>query len=64
MLLETHMAATPLEKAIEETLEQVRAELIRLYSNNDVGVITLNCGKRQIRVKATPERIREPVQFE
>lgn len=50
--------------AFDEVLEQVRAELVRLYSQNDVGTITLHCGKKQIRVKATPERSNEPVQFE
>lgn len=50
--------------AFDEVLEQVRAELVRLYSQNDVGTIVLHCGKKQIRVKATPERSNEPVQFE
>jgi hypothetical protein len=54
----------PLEKAIEDALKQVRAELIRFYGDGDVGKIELHVGKKQIRVKATPERSNEPVQFE
>lgn len=46
----------PLEKAITETLELVRAELMRLYRDKDVGTIVIHVGKRQMRVKATPER--------
>lgn len=53
-----------LKQAIEKALTQARDELVRLYSDNDVGTITLHVGKKQIRVKATPERSHEPVQFE
>lgn len=59
------MAATPqLEQAIEDALEQVRTELIRLYADGDIGKIEVNCGKARIVVKALPERINEPVKFE
>ena len=60
------MAQAPptLEQKINEALEQARAELVRFYSDGDVGTITLHVGKKQIRVKATPERSYEPVQFE
>lgn len=58
------MAATPLEKMIERAMAQVRAELIRLYSDGDVGTVTLHCGEKQIRVKAAPERNSEPVRLE
>lgn len=59
------MAITPqLEKAIGETLEQVRTELMRLYADNDVGVIAVHCGKKQMRVKATPERTHDAVPVE
>lgn len=50
-----------LAKAIDETLEQVRRELIRLYTDNDVGVIAIHVGKKQMRVKATPERTHDAV---
>jgi hypothetical protein len=53
-----------LEEAIAIALAQVRTELNRLYANDDVGTITLHCGKGQIKVRATPERLYEPVQFE
>lgn len=59
------MAVTPpLQKAIDETLAQVRAELIRLYADNDVGVIAIHVGKKQMRVKATPERTHDAVSVE
>lgn len=53
----------PIGKAIEETLEQVRTELIRLYADGDVGTVTVHCGREQMRVKATPERTHEPVRL-
>jgi hypothetical protein len=62
--MEGSMAATPLEKMIDCALKQARAELMRLYADGDIGKIELNCGKQQIRVKATPERIHEPVTIE
>jgi hypothetical protein len=49
-----------LERAIENILQQVRAELIRLYSDGDIGTVCVHCGKQQMRVKAAPERIHEP----
>lgn len=59
------MAATPpsplLRKAIEDALEQVRVELLRFYADGDVGVVAVHVGKLQMRVKATPERVNEPV---
>lgn len=58
------MPTTPLERMIEGALEQARAELMRLYADGDVGKIELNCGKDQIRVKATPERVYEPIRIE
>lgn len=58
------MAITPaIEQAINRALEQARDELIRLYSNGYVGKVELNCGKDQIRVKALPEQVYEPVKF-
>lgn len=53
-----------LEQAIIVALEQVRNEMIRLYSGGDIGTISVHCGTAQIRVKAAPERNLEPVQFE
>lgn len=59
------MAIPPqLAKAIDETLEQVRRELIRLYADSDVGTVTVHCGKKQMRVKATPERTHDAVPVE
>lgn len=56
------MTITPqLAKAIDETLAQVRAELIRLYLDKDVGTVVVHCGKKQMRVKATPERTQAAV---
>lgn len=52
---------TPLERAIELAIEQVRAELMRFYADGDVGTVTVHCGKEQLRVKSTPERTHEPV---
>jgi hypothetical protein len=49
------------ERAIEDILAQVRIELKRLYAAGDIGTVTVHCGAEQMRVKATPERIREPV---
>lgn len=57
------MATPPLEQMIEKALEQARAELVRLYADGDVGIVALHCGREQIRVKATPERINEPVRL-
>lgn len=51
-------------RVIEAALGQARAELIRMYSDEDIGKVEMNCGKGQIRVKALPERINEPVKFE
>lgn len=56
-------ALPTLEQKINEALEQARAEIIRFYSDGDVGTITLHVGKKQIRVKATPERSFTPVEF-
>lgn len=56
-------AVTPLERAIENALEQVRAELIRFYTDGDTGKIEIHCGPQQLRVKATPERVNEPVRL-
>ena len=52
------------EKAIAETLTQVHAELVRLYTDGDVGTVIINVGKAQMRVKAQPERISEPISLE
>lgn len=54
---------TGLERAIDDALEQVRAELMRLYADGDTGTVTVHCGKEQLRVKSTPERIHEPVRL-
>lgn len=53
-----------LEKAINEALEQTRTELLRLYEHGDVGAVTIHCGHKQLRVKASPERIYEPIPLE
>jgi hypothetical protein len=37
------MAATPLEKAIENALEQVRAELMALATAQLTGTLTIHC---------------------
>ena len=59
------MAYAPqLEKAIEDTLEQVRTELIRLFADGDIGTVAVHVGKQQMRVKSTPERTHEPVRVE
>lgn len=56
------MAIPPqLERAITETLEQVRTELMRFYRDNDSGTVTVHVGKKQMRVKATPERTHDAV---
>lgn len=57
------MVAVPphVQAAIELALEQARAELMRLYADGDVGTVTVHCGRQQMRVKATPERIHEPL---
>ncbi len=56
------MCHTPLlEQAIEDTLEQVRTELMRLWTDGDVGIVAVHVGKEQMRVKATPERTHDPV---
>lgn len=56
-------APPPLEQAIEDALEQVRAELMRMYADGDIGEVTIHVGRDQLRVKATPERINEPVRL-
>lgn len=53
-----------LEKAITEALEKVRMEIVRFYAEDDVGTIIINVGKAQMRVKATPERISEPISLD
>lgn len=53
-----------LEKAIGDALELVRAELVRFYADGDQGTVVINVGRAQMRVKATPERISEPVSLE
>lgn len=56
------MPPTPqLAKAIDDALEQVRAELVRFYADDDVGTVAVHVGRQQMRVKATPERVHEPV---
>lgn len=55
--------AAPLEQMIDAALEQVRAELIRMYTDGDTGQVVIHCGKDQVRVKATPERINDPVRL-
>lgn len=50
-----------LRKAIEDALEQVRVELLRFYADGDVGTVAVHVGRQQMRVKATPERVNEPV---
>lgn len=52
---------TPLEQAINDALDQIRAELVRFYADGDVGTVCVHVGLEQMRVKATPERNREPV---
>jgi len=53
-----------LEKAIDSALRLARAEILRMYAEDDVGTIVINVGKAQMRVKSTPERISEPIPLE
>jgi hypothetical protein len=58
------MLQTALEQAITEALEQARTELMRLYADGDVGTVCIHVGHRQLRVKTTPERTRDPVRVD
>jgi len=55
---------TALEKAIGAALDQVRAELVRFYTEGDIGTVVVHVGTKQMQVKATPERRRDPVPLE
>lgn len=55
------MAKPKHERAIDAILEEVRVELLRFYTDHDVGTVTVHVGREQMRVKATPERTHEPV---
>lgn len=51
------MAQTPpLERAIEDVLAQVRAEIVRFYANGYVGQVIVHIGQADVYVEAAPKR--------
>lgn len=58
-------ALTPeIAKAIEDALDGARVEIERFFVDKDVGKVEINIGHKRLSVKALPERIRKPVEFE
>lgn len=56
------MAVTPeVQDAINRAVERVRAAMLRMYADGDIGSIVADCGPEKIDVKANPIRKDDPV---
>ena len=54
--------ATPPE--VEQILNQVLTELLKMYESGETGTVTVHCAPDQMLVEANPKRKGQPVKIE